>query len=626
MKFYVKQIILWFKNGAEPRTISFLPNKINVITGASGTGKTSILSIIDYCLLSSRASIAEEVINESVSWYGLDFSINEKDFTIVRKHPKNKTGAKEVYFSGNGVIPKEPQENNDIKSIKGAIEREFGIDENLKIPFGGKHISAGSKISYRYFLLFNTLSEDTIAHTSTFFDYHLYDRDKYIEAMIRIFYLAIGVDDVGNVLAKEKIENLEKELQKIEKKKKALDKEERLFSDEILQLVKKAQEYDLIERKLFTIEDGYQRLSQLINSFKTASYSNNMQRVDDLNKQKRGLWRKIRSLERFNDEYNDYKKNLKNDYDSLKPIEYLNENFNELIPTIELKTFLNTLESSLRKIKIEISNKKALSSNIKTEISTLKTKVSQIDQELSVLPTKTKDYTDEAQKFIFIGELKSQLEFFQNKWNVEEELPDSLEIESEILELKKIISDTDEKRRIVLSNLESLIQKYFDLSSSMGVYSKYKVLLDVKEKSLKVRKLEELHPQTTIGSKSNYMFLHLFLFLGLHDHFIGLDHSYIPQFLILDQLSQPYYDGSKETESVSVEISKNDDKDKLQDALKLLDTFISNINNERNTEFQIILLEHAPERYWTEKQLNNFHLVEEFRNGNALIPESGIKK
>jgi hypothetical protein len=67
------------------------------------------------------------------------------------------------------------------------------------------------------------LSEDTIAHTSIFFDYHLYDKEKYLEAMTRIFFLAIGVDDVRNVLAKEKIENLEKELAKIEKKKKVLN-------------------------------------------------------------------------------------------------------------------------------------------------------------------------------------------------------------------------------------------------------------------------------------------------------------------------------------------------------------------------------------------------------------------
>jgi hypothetical protein len=399
-----------------------------------------------------------------------------------------------------------------------------------------------------------------------------------------------------------------------------LNKEERLFSKEILGLLKKAQEYDLIERKLFTIEDGYQQLQLLINQFKTASYSNNMQRVDELNKQKRSLWRKTRSLERYDNEYNDYNNNLRNDFDSLRPIEYLKSNFDELIPTLELKTFLNSLENSLKKIKSEISNKKALSSNISSEIKVLKAQLCEIDVELAKLPTTTKDYTDEAQKFIFIGELKSQLEFFQDKWNIEEDLPNTDEIQVQIDELQKIISDTNDKRTIILSDLHDSIQKYFDLSNSMGVYRDYKVVFDTKDKSLKVRKPKADHIQSTIGSKSNYMFLHLFLFLGLHEHFISLKHSYVPQFLILDQPSQPYYEGDRNLE----EITKDDDKSKLQDAFKLLNDFITGINKDYNTDFQMILLEHAPERYWKEKELENFHLVEKFRNGVALIPTRGM--
>ncbi|MCT4588905.1 MAG: DUF3732 domain-containing protein [Carboxylicivirga sp.] len=622
MNFHIKKIILWFKNESEPREITFLPNKVNVITGGSGTGKSSILSIFDYCMLSTNASITEEIINENILWYGLDFKINDKDFTIVRKHPDKHIGSKEIYFSSNGIVPEVPKANNDIKVVKTALEQEFGIDESLKIPFGGKHIAAGSKISYRYFLLFNTLSEDTIAHTNTFFDYHLYDRDKYIEAMTRIFYLAIGVDDVSNVLAKERIDKLEKELLKIEKKKKALDKEERLFGEKILLLLKQAQEFDLIERKLFTVEDGHQRLLQLINQFKTASYSNNMQTVDELNKSKRSIWRKIRNLERFSSEYDTYKKSLKSDYESLKPIEYLKDNFEELIPTIELKTFLSTLETSLQSIKSEISNRKALTTNVKSEIKVLKAKATEIDLQLSSLPTTTKDYTDEAQKFIFIGELKSQLNFYENKWNLEDELDDTSSITEEIEELSIIINDTKEKRRIVIGELESSIQRYFDASNSMGVYENYKVHFDVKEKNIKVRKPKELHAQKTIGSKSNYMFLHLFMFLGLHEHFISLEDSYVPQFLILDQPSQPYYEGKKE----DVEIGKDDDKAKLQDAFSLLNNFIGNLNEDYNDEFQMIMLEHAPEKYWTEKQLTNFHLVEEFRNGNALVPDRAIIK
>lgn len=619
MKFRINKIKLWFKNNSAPRVLEFQNNKINVITGASGTGKTSILAIIDYCLLSTNARIAETAINENVIWYGIDFNINNKKFSIVRKHPQGGNGSKEIYFSATGILPDFPMQNNDFTQVKKILEKEFGIDENFKMPYGGKHITSGSKISYRYFLLFNTLSEDTVANTSTFFDFDLYDRDKYVEALDRIFYLAIGVDDIGNVLVKEKINSLEKELLKTEKRKKLLDKEELLFGKKIQELLLQAQEYDLIERRLLTNEDALKRLNRLVDSLgREIEYSNNSMQIDELNSKKRSLFRKLRNLERFDNEYNQYRENLKKDYDSLKPIKYLTENFDQLIPTLELTTFLASLEESLNKVKSEISNKVTMVTNIKSEVKELKDQINFIDTELLKYASKTNDFGKEIHKYVFIGEVKSQLSFYEDKWDIDEDFINTDEIEQDIQSLREKIQDTEEKKRMLLSDLESHIQKIYDNSNSMGVYKDYKVYFDVRTKTLKVRKETELI-SLTIGSKSNYMFLHLFLFLGLHEHFINQKISFVPQFLIIDQPSQPYYE-SKNSNNINVD----DDKIKLQNAFKLLNAFISKIEEDYLEDFQIILLEHASKDYWEENKLSNFHLVEEFRDGNALVPKEAF--
>ena len=67
MKFNIEKIILWLKNGKR-REIKFLPNKVNVITGDSNTGKTAILEIIDYCFFASKSKISESMINENISY------------------------------------------------------------------------------------------------------------------------------------------------------------------------------------------------------------------------------------------------------------------------------------------------------------------------------------------------------------------------------------------------------------------------------------------------------------------------------------------------------------------------------------------------------------------------------
>ena len=145
MNFYINRIILWLNN-AEKRYIKFEKDKVNVITGNSKTGKTAILEIIDYCLCSSQNNISEEYIGENVSWYGLDFYINSKHYFIARGDTIHNFS--KFYFSATGIEPDIPTDTMSIADVKSILEEEFSIDKNTVIPFGGKTIKQGSKISY----------------------------------------------------------------------------------------------------------------------------------------------------------------------------------------------------------------------------------------------------------------------------------------------------------------------------------------------------------------------------------------------------------------------------------------------------------------------------------------------
>lgn len=215
-KFNILKLVLWSRNGKQ-RTLEFQADKINVITGHSNTGKTAILDIIDYCFFASSKSISDSVINENIAWYGVVFEINDKTYTLARKHYTNIV-SDEYYFSSVGEVPQnKPIANNIEKALKAIIETEFSINSNITLAYGGKQLKQGSKISLRYFLMFNTISQDIITESrDIYFDKQ--NDSRYSEALPRIFDIATGIESIENILLKEKKEKLQKEITAIERK------------------------------------------------------------------------------------------------------------------------------------------------------------------------------------------------------------------------------------------------------------------------------------------------------------------------------------------------------------------------------------------------------------------------
>ena len=134
----ILKLLIWQKNKIL-RNFSFKENKVNVITGDSGRGKTAIIYIIDYCMLSSKAtSISKKNIDEDVEWYGIVIKLNNKIITIARR--AFHINCNEIYYSEIGEVPIIPTVKMDIDSLKLILEKEFELNTNMKIPYGGSSI------------------------------------------------------------------------------------------------------------------------------------------------------------------------------------------------------------------------------------------------------------------------------------------------------------------------------------------------------------------------------------------------------------------------------------------------------------------------------------------------------
>lgn len=621
MRFIIHKMILWLENDT-CREVKFHKNKVNVITGDSGTGKTAILDIIDYCFFASKTEIPHEKINENVKWYGLNFSINNKTFTIARsKFRSSKSLSKEYYFSAIGNIPDLPSSNISEKDCKSILEQEFSIDKNIVIPYGGNKLSAGSKISLRYFLMFNTQSEDIITNKHVFFDKQ--NDEKYREALERIFDIATGIDTVENILIREKIREIEKEINRLEKKQLSYEDSASLYEENKAELIRKAKEYNLIDDSIMDLDTCLQQLKEVVFNYKEF-VSSEPDNISTLKSQKSALLRKIKAYKTFDGQYKKYKEVESNNLHSLKPITYIKDNFYEVIQTPDMRGLLLDFEKELYRIKNTLNQKYPLNLNIRAEVKKLEEELQSVEALLDLAPTEKNTFTNDIEKYIFIGELKHTLSIYEDrKTSIYQDYETQIITKRELLAelIDSLDENTDKDAAIKL--LEELIDRYLEQSKeALGIYSGFKALFDDKNKKLNLRKPKTANP-STIGSSSNHLFLHICLFLGLHELILKQNSPFVPQFLILDQPSRPYYGEDtklKETKQKTWEEVNLGDKKKITIAMKLLNDFILYVNKEFKKDFQIIILEHIPKSIWEEAQLEQFHLVEEFKEGeNALI-------
>jgi hypothetical protein len=88
MSFQLSRIILFPHGDREPRVVPFNTNALNIITGDSGTGKSAIIDIVDYCLASSECRVADGVIRDNVSWYAVELVVGDSRVLVARRGPE----------------------------------------------------------------------------------------------------------------------------------------------------------------------------------------------------------------------------------------------------------------------------------------------------------------------------------------------------------------------------------------------------------------------------------------------------------------------------------------------------------------------------------------------------------
>lgn len=128
----------------EVRLVPFRLGALNVVTGESQTGKSALLTIIEYCLGRDHLLVPIGPITDTVVWYGAlwDLGGNARAF-VARPAPadgKASTQQAMLEFGGPELEPRpfdRLEVNTDSTSLREQLGRRIGIEENLHLPAAG---------------------------------------------------------------------------------------------------------------------------------------------------------------------------------------------------------------------------------------------------------------------------------------------------------------------------------------------------------------------------------------------------------------------------------------------------------------------------------------------------------
>jgi len=142
MSMQILSIVLYSHDGRQ-RVVKFNPGAVNVITGASKTGKSALIDIVDYCYGSSECKVPAGPIRYKVSWFALHLQLDSGQAFIARKCPSQSAASSEDCFVEVGATIEIPDQDSlrqttNTKGLGALLAGWCGISDNLHEPPEGQ--------------------------------------------------------------------------------------------------------------------------------------------------------------------------------------------------------------------------------------------------------------------------------------------------------------------------------------------------------------------------------------------------------------------------------------------------------------------------------------------------------
>lgn len=644
MSFQILDIVLYGFN-QEKRILSFRPGCLNIVTGASKTGKTALIEIMDYCLGSSKCDIPEGIIRQTVEWVAIRLQVAKGEVFIARRLPTSgKTISSEVFYTvGHTISLPEYSvltQTTNPKSLEGLLTAHAGISQNVhKPPPGQTRNPLTANIRHALFYCFQQQSE-VISNRHLF---HKQSEEWIPQAIKDTMPYFLGAVDDEHVAKMAELRRLRHELRGLERKlaehdsvrgrgisraqallSEAVDiglRPSRTISDEweeCVGLLKEIASGPLPneEEEIYNEGDEYERLQK-----ERQLLTHDLHRIKEqllaaqaLSSDRRGYSRegeaqlaRLRSIKLFDD-----KDDTNNSVCPICQSQLAEEHIPPFIS--DLRESIAELEAQVRSVEERSPQMQKVVQTLEERLGEAQGKLRENRESLEALQASNKriqTLRDRATRRAHIlGRIGLYLESLPN-------LEDTSDLKSEIMTLQEHIVRLSEELsdEVVQERVESFLS---NLSRDMSEwarelqleYSEYPLRLDLKHLTVVADGDNGPIPMDRMGSGENWVGYHLIAHFALHKWFVRHSRP-VPRFLFIDQPSQVYFPEDRDWEQSRKDAIGND-----RQAVSRMYKLSLNIVKQLSPSFQIIMTDHANiDEPWFQDCI-----IERWREGRALVP------
>ncbi|TRB00856.1 DUF3732 domain-containing protein [Agrobacterium tumefaciens] len=665
MKLFIKQIIIWpVDPSREPRVVTFDTEKISVISGWSSTGKSSIISIIDYVLGAKHCSIPVGEIRDRASWYGLLVETSAGLMRLARKKPDGRQVDNSYWLQegsdAESNLPVLPVTTTNADRVRAMMDTLSGLSDLRLDPEQTRGFN--ERASFRDMAAFNFLPQHIVANPYTLF--FKADSSEHREKLRNVLPLALGVITNADIERSHRIQMLREDLRKQEADLHARRTGIENWRADATGAFFRAQELNLLPpgEPPTDLKEIVELLKKVVGNAgavvpSAGRVSASVERLEAIRSQEMDLdstisskRRRLRRLKSLRRSVSDYAAVLEDQQARVKGSGWFLEHVSSSAcvlcgsQTRESHAHLEQLAVPIRELTELTAGTETTSPMVDSEIIGIQRSLI-VDERNMLQLRRTRaafEATVEAEQghtqslegvYRFLGNIEQALRILGDVEGDEGLTKKIADLEEELEALRR---QSDEKARrekeaSVRTAISDYIVRFVEALAVTGATGT--PLLDEKELNVKFKREGMNRPDFLweIGSGENWMAYHLAALLALHGTFLRRrGENPVPTFLVIDQPSQVYFpsdtfeqvvEGKTDTAAGSQRRPRRH-LDDLESTRRIFSA-LSRAQRSFKRQLQIIVLDHADEKAWGQHD-NVFEAGNWRGDEDFLIPTSWL--